>query len=143
YKLLTHTNSNQMPDQSEHEQQIDLTKTLLSVFNNWNIDPRDQIALLGLPEDTKPRMLNRFRAGMDIPNNPQFLQRAHYILSISNAVDSLFPHNATAANYWVTTHSESFAKKSPLDIMLIHGVEGMEYILNLLNGEDEWGEKNP
>jgi len=131
-----------MSDQFEIEQQKDLTKTLLSVFSNWNIEDRDQIALLGLPQNTKPRMLNRFRAGMDLPNNHEFLQRAHYILSISNAIDSLFPHNSTAANYWITTHSENFANKSPLEIMLIHGVEGMEYILNLLNGKDEWGVKN-
>jgi hypothetical protein len=131
-----------MPNQSEVDQRIDLTKTLLGVFNNWSIGARDQIALLGLPETTKPRILNRFRAGLDVPDNPQFLQRAHYILSISNAIDSLFPHNSTAANYWITTHSENFANKSPLEIMLIHGVEGMEYLLNLLNGEDEWGNKN-
>ena len=111
---------------------------LLSVFNNWNLEARDQIALLGLPEDTKPRILNRFRAGMEVPANPQFLQRAHYILSISNAIDSLFPHNATAANYWITTQSENFANKSPLDIMLIHGVEGMEYILNLFCKLHRW-----
>ena len=128
-----------MSDQSEIEQRIDLTKTLLSVFNNWNLETRDQIALLGLAEDTKPRMLNRFRAGMEIPDNPQFLQRAHYILAISNAIDSLFPHNTAAANYWITTYSENFANKSPLDIMLIHGLDGMEYILNLLDGNDAWG----
>jgi len=129
-------------DQSELEQQIDLTKTLLSVFNNWNLNTSDQIALLGLPKDSKPRILNRFRAGMEVPDNPQFLQRAHYILAISNAIDSLFPHNATAANYWITTHSENFANKSPLEIMLIHGLDGMQYILNLLNGEDEWGDQS-
>jgi hypothetical protein len=129
-----------MSELSEHEQQIDLTKILLTVFNSWKLEPRDQIALLGLPEDTKPRTLNRFRAGMETPANPQFLQRAHFILAISNAISSLYPHNATAANYWVTTHSESFGNKSPLDIMLIHGLEGMEYILNLLNGEDKWGQ---
>lgn len=128
-----------MPDQTELESQLDLTKTLLSVFKNWNLEDRDQIALLGLREDTKPRRLNRYRAGMEVPDNPQFLQRAHYILAIRNAIDSLFPHNATAANYWVTTHSQSFANKSPLDIMLIHGLEGMEYLLNLLNGQDQWG----
>ncbi|MCG6969431.1 MAG: MbcA/ParS/Xre antitoxin family protein [Gammaproteobacteria bacterium] len=128
-----------MSEQSDHEQQIDLTKTLLTVFNDWKLDAHDQIALLGLPQDTKPRTLNRYRAGMEVPANPQFLQRAHFILSISNAIDSLYPHNATAANYWITTHSESFGNKSPLDIMLIHGLDGMEYILNLLNGEDSWG----
>lgn len=129
-----------MSEQYEHDQQIDLTKTLLTVFNNWKLEPRDQIVLLGLPEDTKPRALNRFRAGMEIPSNPQFLQRANFILAISNAISSLYPHNATAANYWITTHSESFGNKSPLDIMLIHGLEGMEYILNLLNGDDKWGQ---
>ena len=125
---------------SEIEQSKDLTRTLLGVFHNWNLDDRDQIALLGLSQDTKPRILNRFRAGMEIPNNEQFLQRAHYILSICNAVESLFPHNTTAANYWITTCSYHFGDKSPLEVMIVHGLEGMEYILNLLNGDDKWGD---
>jgi len=124
---------------SDHERQIDLTRTLLNVFNDWGLNAREQFALLGLPEDTKPRTLSRFRAGMEVPDNPEFLQRAHYILAISNAIGSLFPHNETAANYWVTTAAEFFGNKSPLDIMLIHGVAGMEYLLNLLNGQDQWG----
>lgn len=128
--------------ESDMETQKDLTRTLLGVFHNWNLEDTDQIALLGLPEDTKPRMLNRFRAGMDVPNNPQFMQRAHFILSICNAVESLFPHNVTAANYWVTTRSYHFGDKSPLEVMVVHGLDGMEYILNLLNGEDNWGNDN-
>lgn len=127
--------------QSEIDTQKDLTRTLLSVFHNWKLDESAQLALLGLPENTKPRILNRFRAGMDIPDNPQFIQRAHYILSICNAVESLFPHNATAANYWVTTASYHFGNKSPLEVMIVHGLDGMEHILNLLNGNDQWGTK--
>jgi hypothetical protein len=127
---------------SEIDTQKDLARTLLGVFRNWNLEESDQIALLGLPRDTKPRMLNRYRAGMEIPGSPQFLQRAHFILSICNAVESLFPHNAAAANYWVTTCSYHFGNKSPLEVMIVHGVDGMEYILNLLNGEDQWGDNN-
>jgi hypothetical protein len=123
-------------------QQKDIMKTLLNLFDNWGLEAKAQIALLGLPEDTKPRTLSRYRAGMAVPEGNQFLQRAHYLLSISNAVDSIFPHNATAANFWVTTPSEYFGNKSPLDVMLLNGVEGMKYLLNLLNGQDEWGSSN-
>ena len=122
----------------EIDQQKDITKTLLSLFNSWDLDAKDQIALLGLPAETKPRTLNQYRAGMAIPEGEQFLPRAHYLLAISNAVDSIFPHNSAAANFWVTTPSEYFGNKTPLDIMLLNGVEGMRYLLNLLNGHDDW-----
>lgn len=128
-----------MSDALEIEKQIDLTKTLLTVFTDWGLGASDQIALLGLPQETKARALGRFRAGMEVPAGAQFLQRAHYILAISNAINSLFPHNITAANYWITTRSENFGNRSPLDVMLTHDLEGMEYILNLLNGENQWG----
>lgn len=129
------------PYNNDNEYRIDLTRTLLGVLSDWDIRPQDQLTLLGMPLDTKPRILNRFRAGMATPDNEEFLQRARYLLAINNAIESFFPHNITAANLWITTRSDNFGTKSPLDIMLLHGLQGMKYLSDLLDGRDEWGEK--
>jgi len=123
---------------SQPQRQTDLIKTVLETLTNWDVKPQDQITLLGLPKDTKPRTLGRFRVGALLPQADDFLQRAHYILSIQNAVNSIFPHNAAAANYWVTTPNGYFGGKSPLEAMLNNDIEGMKYVVDHLNGVDGW-----
>lgn len=119
-------------------QRADLAQTILTVLRNWGVSKEQQVVLLGLPEGTRPRSLNKFTVGAPFPNSDDALIRANYLLSIQNAVDSLFPHNATAANYWMTTPCHSFAEYTPLDIMLNEGIAGMKRVLNYLNGMEDW-----
>jgi len=121
---------------SEHR---DLVHTLLSILREWQVEPEQQIILLGMPNSTKARALNRVRAGEPLPECDRFLERAHFLLAIQNAVSSMYPHNAQAANYWVSTPSFFFGNYSPLQIMLNEGVAGMQRVLNNLNGIDDWG----
>jgi hypothetical protein len=120
------------------ERRVDLARTLMSVLRNWGVAREQQVLLLGMPEDTRPRALNRFETGMPFPDDHDALTRANYLLSIQNAVDSLFPHNTTAANYWMTTQCQYFANQTPLDIMLNEGVAGMKRVLDYLNGTEDW-----
>ena len=121
------------------EYRADLARTLLKILRNWGLTTEQQIKLLGLPEDTRSRAINKFAQGTPFPDDYESLMRANYLLPIQNAVDSLFPHNATAANYWMTTPSQYFANHTPLDIMLNEGIEGMKRVLNYLNGVEDWG----
>jgi len=121
------------------ERRADLARTLLAVLRNWGLSAEQQINLLGLPEGTASRSINKFSYGTPFPDDIESLTRANYLLSIQNAVDSLFPHNTTAANYWMTTPSLNFDNHTPLEIMLNEGVEGMKRVLNYLNGVEDWG----
>ena len=118
---------------------MDLARTLVKILRNWGLSSEQQIALLGMPEGTKARVLNKFLAGTPFPDDYDSLMRANYLLSIQNAVSSLFPHNAQAADYWMTTPSHYFADYTPLDIMLGEGIDGMKRVLDYLNGDEEWG----
>ena len=122
----------------ESERRADLSRTILTVLRNWGVSPEDQIKLLGLPDGTRTRVLNRFRGGEPFPEDHDSLMRANYLLSIQNAVTSLFPHNTQAADYWMTTPSHYFAEATPLDIMLNEDLEGMRRVLNYLNGIEDW-----
>ena len=119
-------------------QRADLAQTILTVLRSWGVAKEQQIILLGLPEGTRPRALNKFTMGAPFPDDDDALMRANYLLSIQNAVDSLFPHNTTAANYWMTTPCQSFANHTPLSIMLNEGLAGMKRVLDYLNGTEDW-----
>jgi hypothetical protein len=120
------------------EYRADLARTLLRILDNWGLTGEQQVSLLGLPEGTPARAINKFAYGTPFPDDYESLQRANYLLAIQNAVESLFPHNTTAANYWMTTPSHYFVNHTPLDIMLSEGVEGMQRVLNYLNGVEDW-----
>lgn len=113
----------------------DLIETLVWVMRGWGLSSEDQVCLLGLPAGTPARALQQYRQGKTLPDEALFLQHAELILAIYRAVSSFFPGNPTMANYWVTTPSTPFNGRTPLDIMLADGLDGMKYCLDHLNGE--------
>jgi hypothetical protein len=117
----------------------ELGRVVTQILNDWGIEPEHQVALLGLPPDTRPRALNRFRSGTPFPDDQECLLRAHYILSIQTAVESMYPHNISVGHLWVTTPNAMFSDKTPLEIMLLYGVDGMQRLVHHLNGTSEWG----
>lgn len=122
----------------DQQRRVQLAQTVMGVLNEWHVPPEAQCALLGFPEGTKSRKLNQFRNGTAFPEDRAMLLRAHYILSIQNAVGSMYPHNTEVGNYWVTTPNPFFNERTPLQVMLDSGVEGMETVVHHLNGTGDW-----
>ncbi len=122
----------------DQQRRVQLAQTVMGVLHGWNVSPDAQCVLLGLPEGTKARKLNQLRTGTAFPENDAMLLRAHYILSIQNAVESMYPHNTEVGNFWVTTPNAFFNERTPLDVMLDRGVDGMETVVAHLNGTGDW-----
>ena len=122
-----------------HEELASLARETLRILNDWGIPPELQVVLLGMPEGTKPRSLNRYRSGGDaFPDDPELLQRVSCILAISKALQTMFPHSGSMADLWVTTESAYFNSHSPLEIMLEHGLNGMQNVSHHLSNNDGW-----
>ncbi|MGD8514690.1 MAG: DUF2384 domain-containing protein [Granulosicoccaceae bacterium] len=123
-------------DQNERQS---LARETMRILNDWQVPPELQVILLGLPENTKPRALNRYRAGEDIfAEDEQTLKRLSCIIGMSQALQSAFPHNPDMARYWATSPSRFLGDRTPLDIMVSHGLEGMQNLLDQLNGDHSW-----
>ena len=116
------------------QQRAQLTHAVLGVMHRWDLDREVQLALIGLPEGTRPRVLKRFQDGDPLPPDERILGRAKHLLQIDQALVSLFPHNPVLANLWVTTPSPSFDGRSPLDLMLADGRSAMKALLDQLDG---------
>jgi len=115
-----------------------LTRSTLEVLHDWGLDHTHEVALLGLPMDTKARVMVRHRQGEALPQDEDLLLRSRCILEIGHALHSAFPHNPNLAHLWVTTVSPRFGDRSPLQVMLEEGLPGMERILSHLQGHDTW-----
>lgn len=123
----------------QHDERQSLTRETMRILNDWRVPAELQAILLGLPEDTRPRALNRYSSGEALfSDNEETLRRLACIFGIQQALNSAFPHNPDMANYWATSSNIYFGNRTPLDIMVAHGLEGMQNILDHLNGEQGW-----
>ena len=121
------------------EERVAMTQSLMRLFDEWRISAVDQIALLGLRSQVKVRSLRRFRQSTPLPPDQETDTRAYYLLEIGIVLETSFPHNRALASYWVTTPNRLFSNRTPLDVMLSRGLEGMRRIHGHLSRTDVWG----
>lgn len=111
-----------------------LLSEALRILDNWRIEHSAQLQLLDLPE-MHPRMLKRMRNGDgSVTEDREQLQRIRSIFEINQVLQTLFPHNGDMADYWVTTPNIQLQERSPLEVMLAHGHEGMQTVSDQLTG---------
>jgi len=111
----------------------------LRILERWKLGNDAQLSLLNLPDDMHPRMLKRLRRGDgQLQEDHEMLNRIQCIFEIDRSLQTMFPHNADMADYWVTTPNLQFQEQRPLDVMLAHGTEGMQTVTQQLNGTACW-----
>ena len=122
-------------DLLEPEHLGELIAVVLRVLDEWGLDREQQSVLLGFTLGPRRR-----RAHQDVPlrADRETLQRLSHLLSIERAVRTAFPHNVAMARYWVTTPHPLFEDRTPLEVMLASGMEGMEQIVSYLTCRDPW-----
>jgi len=121
------------------QQRIQATHAVLQVLSSWGVAREQQLRLLGLPEDSRPRVLKRFQGGEPLPSDPKVMARVDCLIQLDAALISLFPHNPMLARLWVTTSSPQFSGRAPLDLMTEQGLPAMASLLSQLDGSgDAW-----
>jgi len=122
-----------MTEHLTHEERQDLSRTIFRILDNWGIDAKDQISLLGLPADTRSRSLAKYTRGTPLPEEQETHWRISKLLTIQTCLDTAFPHNVAMANYWVTTENTSLNNRTPLQVMLERGIEGIDAVVSQLD----------
>jgi hypothetical protein len=68
------------------EERVALSRTIVELLNRWGVQSEDQVKLLGLPSDTKPRALRRYYENTPLPNSPEINERIDHLLGIADAL---------------------------------------------------------
>ncbi len=117
---------------------VELASRIMSLLDAWKVEPAQRVTLLGLPADTRPRHLSRYREGAPFPHDQEVLTRAENFLSIHDALYTTFPHNQAMARMWITTPNRYFDNHTPLQIMLEGGMEGIRRVRRHLDCTENW-----
>ncbi len=120
------------------QDRIDLAQSILTLFEFWKIEPDQQVNLLGLPSDTRPRWLKRYREGTPFPDDQELLKRAENFLEIDSALFTTFPHNRSMGKIWLKTPNRRFGNQTPLALMLAEGLLGINQVKCHLDCTHNW-----
>lgn len=117
-----------------------LSRSIVELLNQWGVDGTDQVTLLGLPSDTKPRVLRRYYENTALPNTPDINERLDHLLGIADALRTSNPRNAAAGSIWLHSVNYRFDNRTPLDAMIQDGIGGLLAVRTHLDCAYDWNQ---
>lgn len=120
------------------QQQINLTILVITLLDDWQISNVDKIALLALPEKTRPRALQRYLQGTPLPFSDPMLERIEHLRGIADSLRLANPRNSQAGALWIRRPLPRLQNQTPLTIMLDQGLAGIISVRKHLDCSYDW-----
>lgn len=128
-----------MPELSLQDR-LDLSRLIVNLLDGWGASPREQVALLALPEGTAPRALRRYQESTPLPDDPQTWERIEHYVGIAEALRTSYPHSASGARIWMNQPHRLFDGRTPLAAMLEDGIAGVLAVRAWLDCAWDWNQ---
>jgi hypothetical protein len=112
-------------------------KMVMRLFDHWKLSSTDQLALLGLNEQSRST-LARYREGRPLANTRDLMDRVAYLLDIHAQLRLIFPQERNFAYGWMTARVKDFDNLTPLEVVRQHGIVGLNMLrayLDKVRGE--------
>ncbi len=108
------------------EEMTALTQAVIQHLDEWDVSPEVMLGVLGLSDDVKPRHIGQYRQGMkSLPQTEDMLYRIDHLVGIADALRTTFPFSSQMRVMWLQKPHRRFQKRSPLDVMLAEGTNGL------------------
>jgi hypothetical protein len=120
------------------EQKIDLTRSLIEMMDDWGLQDREQVALLGLPDDTRTRQIRKYRNDTPLPEDEFVMERVEHLMGIADALRTSYPTNAMGGSMWLNRRNTRFQDRTPLQAMLEDGMRGIVAVRIHLDCAYDW-----
>jgi hypothetical protein len=120
------------------EDRIALARAIVELLDSWGLAAAEQIALLALPEGTRPGAVRQFRQGTPFPESEQLMERIDHLVGIADALRTSYPHNARMGGIWMNQVNHRFDNRTPLRAMLEDGLGGIIAVRTHLDCAYDW-----
>lgn len=106
------------------EERLELTRGILNMLDEWEIDAKDQLTLLGL-SDAPAREVRRLRDSRPLPDEPDVMQRVEHLISIADALRTTYPFSKRMGRLWMHKPNRKFRQRTPIATMVEDGIVGL------------------
>jgi len=124
----------------DEEQKIRFTRNIIAMLDEWKVKDAEQVALLGLPEDTRSRQIRSYRQGSSVfpEDNPRVNEYIDHLLGIDDALRTSNPCNSAAGGMWMNRVNNRFKDRTPVNAMLEDGINGIVAVRIHLDCAYDW-----
>jgi hypothetical protein len=122
----------------DNDDRVALSRLIVELLDRWRVEGADQVALLGLPADTAPRVLRRYHENTPLPNSPEINERIDHLLGIADALRTSNPCSATADVIWLHSVNHRFDNRTPIEAMIRDGLGGLLAVRTHLDCAYDW-----
>jgi hypothetical protein len=119
-------------------ERLELSRTIVTLLDDWGAEPVQQIVLLALPADTKPRALRRYYENTPLPDVGETWERVEHLLGIAEALRTSFPHSVNGGRLWMHQPHRLFDQRTPLNAMIEDGLNGVMAVRAYLDCAWDW-----
>lgn len=120
------------------EDRLSLARLTMNILQDWGLSASEQIALLAMPEDVRPRSMQRYFRDTPLPDTPAVNERISHVLGIADALRTSFPLNEQMGSFWLNRANKRFSNRAPLAVMLEDGLPGVLCIRMHLDCAYDW-----
>ena len=121
---------------TEHER-AELTRGILAMLDDWEVEARDQLTLLGLSQ-APVRELRQLRENRALPDEPEIMQRVEHLINIADALRTTYPFSRRMGKLWMHKPNRKFRQRTPIATMVEDGIVGFISVRSYLDCTFSW-----
>lgn len=130
-------------DHNNLDHNIEITQSVMHILDDWKLDGKQILSIMALPEEVKVRHLSQFRNSNSFPDTPEVNERLRHLVGIIDALATSYPVNPKMSLFWMTRTSKKFQGRTPVQVIVEDGLEGLITIRKHLDCSYDWfGDKN-
>lgn len=119
------------------EERLELTRGILNMLDEWAIEAKDQLVLLGL-DNVPAREVKRLRESRPLPDEPEVMQRVEHLISIADALRTTYPFSKRMGRLWMHKPNRKFRQRTPVATMVEDGIVGLVSVRSYLDCSYSW-----
>lgn len=120
------------------EDQLVITKTIMRMLDDWSIPAAGIISVMGLPDDTRTRHVEKFRKEKPFPDDEATMNRITHLAGIADALRTMYPHNPAQGVTWMNKPHRRFSGRTPVTTMIEDGLSGLIKVRSEVDCTFDW-----
>jgi len=114
-----------MTEQQAEDPRVKLTRYIMNLLDEWELNAEQQVGVLALPEGTRTRVLRSFREDTPFPETNDVNTRIEHILAIDDALHTTYPHSNKMGQLWMRRAHRRFRQRTPVNTIIEDGLQGL------------------
>jgi len=114
-----------MTEQQAEDPRVKLTRYIMNLLDEWELNAEQQVGVLALPDGTRTRVLRSFREDTPFPETDDVNKRIEHILAIDDALHTTYPHSSKMGQLWMRRAHRRFRQRTPVNTIIEDGLQGL------------------